>query len=166
MATAEVLPISAFGPGNSHRAYSANHSSSALGYVEREIARSTVTSQYLWRMGQLAALSRDLKSFKKLKQDWDSYGAMPPADSAVYAAHQFLHLGFEVGLLPSRVLPSAEGGVALRFVAGDKRALVEFLNAGTIDVMLYDKSGVLNSDLLEPLEIEGIANAVSSYLKR
>lgn len=79
---------------------------------------------------------------------------------------KFLPLAARADILPTRSMPSAEGGVAFRFVHNDKRALVEFLNTGAIEVMLYNKVGVLNSEPEELGDSETVIQAVQAHLMR
>jgi hypothetical protein len=166
MATAEVLGVLPFGPGSSLRSYSENRPASPLRAVEREMLRSTFNSHYIRRIQKLENLIDETKGLSRLAKNWDSYGAMPPADPAIMAALKFLFTCVKADLLPVRILPSAEGGIALRFVAGDKRALVEFLNSGSIEVMLYDEAGALSPEIEEMAHAEDVADAVHAYLTR
>lgn len=166
MATAEVLRFSPFGPGSSLRSYSTNRATSPLRAVEREMLRSTLTSQYIRRLQKLELLLEETKGLSQFAQNWDSYGAMPPSSQSIGAAIDFLVSGSGADFLPVRALPSAEGGVALRFVSGDKRALVEFLNAGSVEVMLYDEAGTLSPDIEGLRDTVEIMNAVHAHLTR
>jgi hypothetical protein len=128
--------------------------------------RSTLNSQYIRRVQMLELLLEETKELSRFAQNWDSYGATPPSSESIGAAIEFLVSGSGADFLPVRTLPSAEGGVALRFLAGDKRALVEFLNTGTVEVMLYDEAGTLSpatEGLQDPFEI---MNAVYAHLTR
>ena len=69
-----------------------------------------------------------------LRHDWDTYGAEAPNDAARQSAGRVLDLLEEYLLPPSRVSPSAEGGIALLFLGGngdgEKRAGIELYNTG------------------------------------
>ncbi len=166
MATAEILRIYPFGQWNSSASYSARRPASALRTVEREILKSAYSSQYIRRVRMLEVLMQEMKRLSNLKENWDSYGAEPPNDWAIGAALRFLISGGATDILPIRVLPSAEGGVALRFVLEKKRALVEFLNSKSFDVMLYDEAGLLDSEVEETEDEGKILRAVQAYLTR
>jgi hypothetical protein len=128
--------------------------------------KSALNSQYIRRVQRLEILIEETKGLSKLKENWDSYGATAPNDWAIGAALRFLISERATDLLPVRVMPSAEGGVALRFVFGEKRALVEFLNSSSFDVMLYDNAGKLDSEA-EEIHVEGnILRAVQAHLAR
>lgn len=166
MATAEVLRPLSFGPGNSLQSYSARRPASALRAVEREMQRSVLNSQYILRVQRLEILIEQMATLSKLEQGWDSYGAMPPSRGALGAALRFLISGGATDVLPAKVLASAEGGVALRFALEKKRALVEFLNSGTIDLMLYDEAGTLHPEVEETEDEGRIQRALRAHLTR
>jgi len=128
--------------------------------------RSTFNSQYIRRAQTLEFLIEETKELSRLTQNWDSYGAMPPGGQAIGAAIDFLVSGGGGDLLPVRALPSAEGGVAFRFAGGDKRALVEFLNSGSVEVMLYDEAGSLSPDIEEFKDTSEVMRAVHAHLTR
>ncbi len=166
MATVETLRFSPFAPGNSDRSYSARVPTSTLRTIERAMLRSTMGSRYMRRMGELEYLIEETKRLLQIGQNWDSYGAMPPNNEAVGTALRFLLLAQGEDILPALPLPSAEGGVAFRFVADDKRALVEFLNSGAVEVMLYDKSGNLSPVIDGQSGAEEILQEVHQHLTR
>jgi len=165
MATAEVLRFSPFGPGNSLRSYSATRSASPLRVVEKEMLRSTANSQYLRRVQRLEVLIEQTKLLSQIGANWDSYGAEAPNITSITSAVNFLITG-KLDLLPIRAIQSAEGGVALSFAAGEKRALLEFLNSGTVDLMLYDNLGNLSPEFSESDDIEKVVSAIHFHLTR
>jgi hypothetical protein len=63
-------------------------------------------------------------------------------------------------------MPTAEGGIALRFSRGDRRALVEFLNDGSTDVTLYDANGLLEDGVAPLATPSEIVDSLESYLSR
>jgi len=75
-----------------------------------------------------------LQGTSTLRHDWDTYGADAPNDAARQSAGRVLDLLEEYLLPPSRVAPSAEGGIALLFLGGnsdgEKRAGIELYNMG------------------------------------
>jgi hypothetical protein len=128
--------------------------------------RSVLNSQYIKRVQRIEVLIQQMTGLSKLEQGWDSYGAMPPNKWALGAALRFLISGGATDLLPARVLASAEGGVALRFVFEEKRALIEFLNSETIELMLYDEAGTLHPEVEETLDEGKILRALKAHLTR
>jgi hypothetical protein len=73
----------------------------------------------------------------RLQDDWDSYGAAPPNRDAVRWAQRALNLTLAEWELPSTVVPSADGGIALCWDAGSRHAYIEFDNDGTAIVAMY-----------------------------
>lgn len=81
-----------------------------------------------WYSNQLSKL----KKLETLKSDWDSYGAEIPNKKAFYWTRQTLEIMFAKGIYFGKVVPSAEGGLAISFRKGLKYADIEFLNSGEI----------------------------------
>ena len=69
-----------------------------------------------------------LDGLRDLPANWDSYGAEPPNDVAVSALRRILLQVSQVGLEPTKIVPSSEGGAAVCFVRADKYADVECFN--------------------------------------
>jgi hypothetical protein len=74
----------------------------------------------------------ELDGLRKLRVDWDSYGAEPPNALAVSALRRILLQVSQAGLEPTKIAPSAEGGAAVCFVHEDKYADVECFNNGDV----------------------------------
>jgi len=169
MATA-TLSHPLFGSINSRRSYSMVRSASALGNLERkieeEIEESILRSRYMQRMENLRSLVLQTEALSRLELNWNSYGAEPPRMQAIRSAIEFLLLSARADVLPTRSLPSAEGGIAFRFMSDDKRALVEFLNTGAVEVMLYNATGVINPEPEELGDSHGVLQAVQAHLTR
>jgi hypothetical protein len=68
-------------------------------------------------------------------------GAPAPSPRALGWAHAVLNQLKEIGSPPSRVVASAEGGVAICFVDGKKYADIECLNSGSIIGVVSDGHG-------------------------
>jgi hypothetical protein len=76
-----------------------------------------------------------------LRHGWDTYGAEAPNDDARKLAAGILDL-LEASLLPpTRLMPSAEGGIALAFVSGDCQAGIEIYNTGEIAAATWSAQG-------------------------
>lgn len=171
MATATAtLSHPLFGSMTSRRNYSTVRSASVLGGLERkieeEIEESILRSRYMQRIEVLHSLVLQTEALSRLEPNWNSYGAEPPQMQAIRSAIEFLPLAARADVLPTRSLPSAEGGIAFRFTSDDKRALVEFLNTGAIEVMLYNAAGILNPEPEELGDPQGILQAVQAHLMR
>jgi hypothetical protein len=117
--------------------------------VMQGILESFRRSEYLrGPLQKSEAAEAELSRLWHLERNWDSYGADAPNHASISAARDFLRATFKEDIGYKRILASAEGGVAVVFFHGEKRAIAEFLNDGTRDLLLYEKSGVVSS--IEP----------------
>lgn len=82
-----------------------------------------------------------LRDLQKLAPNWDSYGAAPPNRHALTTADEILTTLEEQLLLPTTIVPSAEGGVSIYFQCGSRTAYVECYNDGDPALVLYDDHG-------------------------
>ena len=104
-----------------------------LGNALNEIYRSA-----FWRStARFAEARRRLNTTVSLEHGWDTYGAETPNDVARALAARILYLLEEDALPPTRLLPSAEGGIAMSFVEGDNRAEIEIYNTGEVAAVTY-----------------------------
>ena len=71
-----------------------------------------------------------LEGCRSLKEGWNGYTAPAPAPVSIDNARMFLQAMREDDYAPTRLAPSAMGGVAVTRKAGDKKVLVEFYNDG------------------------------------
>jgi len=71
-----------------------------------------------------------LDACRTLQEGWNGYTAPAPGDAAIENARTFLDVMRQAGLGPTRLAPSAMGGVAVTQKAGNRKVLVEFYNDG------------------------------------
>ena len=77
--------------------------------------------------------SLELLAFlRQLAPGWDSYSAEPPNELSVDWARATLEVLDELGVPPTCIVPSAEGGVSVCFVADKRYADIECFNTGEI----------------------------------
>jgi hypothetical protein len=88
-----------------------------------------------------------LDQISNLGRDWDSYGAEPPGANAIRASKEILEELAGSLILPSTIVPSAEGGVSIYFMTGRRTVYVESYNQGSQALVLYDQEG--NAEVLE-----------------
>lgn len=99
----------------------------------KEIYRST-----FWLSKARFAEARErLNTMVYLEHGWDTYGAESPNDVALSLAAKILEALEEESLPPTRLMPSAEGGVAISFVEGNNRAEIEIYNTGEVAAATY-----------------------------
>jgi hypothetical protein len=82
-----------------------------------------------------------LRNTTTLADGWDTYQAEAPNAIAHDLAQRVLTTLEGAWLAPARVLPSAEGGIAISFVAGDRRAEIEVYNTGEVVAATYSSRG-------------------------
>ena len=79
-----------------------------------------------------------LDAFSSLETGWDSYEAPAPSAEVISAAEGFLEFLRNAENAPTRLTPSAVGGVAFSFRNGTKEAFVEFRNTGNAHAAFTD----------------------------
>jgi hypothetical protein len=90
-----------------------------------------------WERFLLLKAKQQLCALTKLEANWDSYGAPAPNQTAVVNTVRVLEAlqPYELGL--ARILPSAEGGVGICFVNGNRYADIECSNDGEMIGVRY-----------------------------
>jgi hypothetical protein len=101
-----------------------------------------------------------LKALRADQSLWPE-DAEPPSDIAMAWAHAIIQQLQADDLLPTRVVASAEGGIGICFVAGNKYADIECLNSGAI-------LGVISNRRNRPCvwEVEQIARGFTQASER
>lgn len=90
-----------------------------------------------------------LTELSALKADWDPEGAAPPNARTVAMARSFLNRLLYEEFAPNSISPSVEEGIAFNFRSGPKYAAVEFLNDGSIGLVLSEPGKEPVVDCLE-----------------
>ena len=103
--------------------------------------RKIRASAYLSNKERFIDLRQHLGMTSQLAMGWDTYGAEAPNDQARNLASELLGLLENASLAPARLLPSAEGGIAMSFVEGEQRAEIEIYNTGEIAAATYAGQG-------------------------
>jgi hypothetical protein len=113
------------------------------------------------------SLNADIESIRSLKEGWDTYGGAVPTPASIEAARRIAEVALSIGLEPSKICPSAEGGTAVAFVRGDKYAHlyadVECLNTGEITAVTSDRKNVEAWEVTEG-EIRAACEKIRSFL--
>ena len=89
----------------------------------------------------LAEYHRAVEALGDLREDWNTYGAAPPNDTAISLAKLVLTCLAARGLRPHRVNPSAEEGVCISFRNGRLYADIECFNTGEVAAATSDGLG-------------------------
>jgi hypothetical protein len=106
-----------------------------------------------------------LERISNMETDWDSYGAEPPSPEAIRASKEILEELAGALILPSTIAPSAEGGVSVYFMTGNRTAYVETYNQGSQALVMYDQNG--NTEVLElgrDIPRAGVSDRILAYL--
>jgi hypothetical protein len=101
-------------------------------------------------VGWLQQQVEKVRSFRKLPQNWDSYGAEPPSPAAVFWAEEVLETVSLKGYQSGWVEPSAEGGVMIAFRRGTDFGSIECYNSGSIVAVLSDGHGTIDARTVAP----------------
>lgn len=95
-----------------------------------------------WRAkGCFEDARRRLSAIGHLTRGWDSDGSEPPNAAARDLAARILDLLETAALPPTQLTPTVEGGIALSFVEGSSRAVIEIYNSGEIAAATYSDQG-------------------------
>jgi hypothetical protein len=77
-------------------------------------------------------------SFARLAEGWNGSRAPAPTRQAIENAVCFVSAMAGAGCDPTRVAPSAAGGIGITRRVGDRKALVEFFNDGSASALFAD----------------------------
>ena len=111
-------------------------------------------------------LQAALRKLEALEADWDAYGAPPPNLLARTNANFVLDRAFHLGVVPTTVLPSAEGGVFIGFDGpAGRRANVECFNDGTgYAATVADTVAVWPVSMVDEAEIDATLQRASEHI--
>ena len=103
-----------------------------------------------------------LDSLTRLKDGWNGYAAPAPSDLAIDNARRFCSWALD----PSRIAPSAAGGVDLTFKRGDRWVVVELLNGGPASVFYSAGDTAPRSERFHPRDerFATLATVLTNYL--
>ncbi len=93
--------------------------------------------RYLQMIPKFEWLKETLAEMTALGTNWDTYGAEPPGRNALSRADEILLMLRRSSLLPTKVVASSEGGVAICFIEGDRYADIECLNTNETLAVTY-----------------------------
>ena len=128
------------GPGQVHEeiTWPSGSSWKILTFFRQFIAEARSTSKFLQIARVYQELRSSLDACATLVDNWDSYGAAKPARHSIEAADRFLQKLFAELFMPSRVVPSAEGGIAVYFNSDNRTAYLEYRNSREVILAMFD----------------------------
>jgi hypothetical protein len=108
----------------------------------------------------------NLDKMHTLRDGWNGYSAPAPSDRAVDLARSFLTVLTENSREPSRVAPSAVGGVGITHKRRGRRVYVEFMNDGAVYALFSDKDSELKSEKVKPFpaRFKELTKRIGAYL--
>ncbi len=120
----------------------------------------TLLEQVTHSMGLLGEFKQHLDTLKAFADDpygWGGPDEERPNEWARYYAMLALMKAFTINLLPTRIIPSADGGVTITFYAGDRYADIECFNSG--EILAMTKRGSERADIW-PVRLERISDSL------
>jgi hypothetical protein len=97
----------------------------------------TRISEYLRTIEQQFAIDYQLRMLQGLRKNWNSYNADPPNPMAFDGAHRIIAKARYERIDVTRLVPSAEGGVGVCFVSGNRYAHIEASNDGELALVMF-----------------------------
>jgi hypothetical protein len=133
------------------------------GHVEADLQKWLNGSQFLTIKYGMINSEEILQRLSHLSPNWDSYGAPSPNANAVQASREVLKHLAENHILPTSIVASAEGGIAIYFMRGERSAYIESDNEGDQTLVLYGRQ--IPTEVLE-VETEIPRTDISARLLR
>jgi hypothetical protein len=138
------------------------------GFLHSATSRSSVVTIPAHRSSdaakQIAVLWEAVDDMQGLPGDWNGYNSEPPNEFARQVAKQILLSATNV-LVPTRVAPSAQGGIGICFYGrNNKYADIECLNTGEILATLSDGRGRPEVWDVRPIDSRGALERIGKYI--
>lgn len=105
---------------------------------EQEVKRTGVPRLANRSMLTRSQIRKSLNRLEELEDGWDSYGAAAPSETAIVGARKLVKLMIQEHCFPSRIAPSAIGGVGVSARNGVSRVYIEMDNDGVTHAMFSD----------------------------
>ena len=108
-----------------------------------------------------------IKGFSGLPQNWDSYGADPISERAIWTAlkianHLSLPSNLPEGIMVN-VFPMRDGGIQFEFDREDFCAELEISSEGEMEFFLFDENGeIIDHQKLEIYEMSQLSSLLES----
>jgi hypothetical protein len=135
------------------------------GELRDYLSRRLKQSAFLKIKYGLINAQRELDKISNLETNWDSNGAAPPSADSIQASREILDELAGDLILPSTIVPSAEGGVSVYFMTGNRTAYVESDNQGSQVLVLHDQDGDTEVfELGQDIQRTEVSNRIVAYL--
>jgi hypothetical protein len=106
----------------------------------------------------------EVENLRLLQNNFNGYGSVAPNRRSIELASQVVLSATETR--PTRVLASAQGGVAIYFVRGNKHGDIECFNSGELVATISDDEDLPRVWEIRPSEIKSAIRTISAFLER
>ena len=93
---------------------------------------------------------KTLLSYKKLPENWDSYGSPPPTEEAINSAQIILFLASSKGLNAPFMRPLSGGGIQISWKEKTRELDLAILKNGNVDFLKCEKDDVIGEEQAVP----------------
>ena len=114
----------------------------------------------------LSKWNNSLDQMRRLQEGWNGYSAPAPSGAAILTARSFLSNLLKEHYEPSRLAPSAVGGVGITHKKEKRKVYVEFYNKGEVCALFSDNESSPLSKRIEPgyNEFRALIEEIRDYL--
>ena len=133
--------------------YAVSASSNDLRKTLNEVLLERTRSEYGRKTTIFEEARARIAALGEIPKNWDSYGAQAPNATSIHNAQRVLNLVASSNLIPTQILPSAEGGVGICFLRNDIYADIECSNGGEVLGVYYkgkEMPHLLETDTTDP----------------
>lgn len=86
----------------------------------------------------LAEHEEQLSKAALLEPNWNSYGSERPNSVAIANARKIIGLCDGAGVIPARIVPDADGGMAVTFFENEKHSYIAASNDSSMVAAMFD----------------------------
>jgi hypothetical protein len=138
-------------------------------HIQHSSARASVNGQ---TDSDLATLDRRLAHLRNLNENWDTYGGLPPSESAIEQTRQLLSAVATTATartgrssLPPVIAPTSDGGILLEWTTEHTDLEVEISEAGLLHTLQTRRNADGEQyDEREDLTVSEVVNLVASII--
>jgi hypothetical protein len=148
-----------------------------LGAVRFALSSTTPTIKFLSASkhganAERAWIHKALEQVAKLKElapNWNGHDSAPPNPTALYWSEEVLRQLYDLGIKPTRIVPSADEGISILFLRGPKYVNIECFNMGQVAVLLKNRTTSWQGTLSLPTDESSMRQhleLIDSFLTR
>ncbi len=153
-------------------ALSADDAEGIVHAIERELDQNEIDApdraseerETIQELGSFLRLVACVTDLDQLRSGWNTYAAEAPGRRALKTSLRILRVLHSTSCLPDRVLPLADGGVALVYSRGSLYGSIECFNDGDVSAGISNRSDVHEAWDVEPARVADSARRISAFL--